>query len=419
MQIPRRCDTSPSDWPLGSAHSPSTSSGVSIAWRPPIATAEPSPSAPSAVAELWRCLAVPRRSPALASWWFTEPLPTSRPAARRSRSRSRPPPSRARRRRPDAGLAGGSARRATRPRGSCCASTPIGRDGSTQVEGYTATFRKQERIGGKLGPEQTLAMKVRNRPFAIYLKFLAPKAGKEVVYAEGHHDNKVIAHNGDWTRRLVPRLAVAPDSPLALADSRHPVTEAGLVNLPDKLLHFRKLDMGDPDAVTDPRPDHRRRRPRLAPLGPHPPDRRRPPAVRPGRGPLRPGDPVPAPDHQLRLARPRPGRASSSWPSITPTTTSSSTPRSPPPTSTRPTPPTSSTAYRPAPRRRPPAPTRTGGRGPKSPCGEPGTDYPGGARRIEPTASRGRPSDPGADGQGGPSVAHADGASAAGPGPRV
>ena len=55
-------------------------------------------------------------------------------------------------------------------------------------------------------------MKVRNRPFAIYLKFLAPKAGKEVVYAEGHHDNKVIAHNGDWTRKLVPRLAVAPDS---------------------------------------------------------------------------------------------------------------------------------------------------------------------------------------------------------------
>ncbi len=39
-------------------------------------------------------------------------------------------------------------------------------------------------------------------------------------------------------------------SALALADTRHPVTEAGLVNLSRKLLHFRKLDMGDPDAQT-------------------------------------------------------------------------------------------------------------------------------------------------------------------------
>jgi hypothetical protein len=119
-----------------------------------------------------------------------------------------------------------------------------------QVNFYTATLRKTERIGGQLGPEQTLALKVRNHPFAIYLKFLAPKPGKEVVYAEGHHDNRVIAHNGDWTRRLVPRLAVAPDSPVALADTRHPVTEAGLLHLARRLLHYRKLDMGDSDAIT-------------------------------------------------------------------------------------------------------------------------------------------------------------------------
>ena len=119
-----------------------------------------------------------------------------------------------------------------------------------KVEGYTATLRKTERMAGRLGPEQTLAMKVRNRPFAIYLKFLSPKAGKEVVYAEGHHDNKLIAHNGDWTRRIVPRLAVPVDSPLALADSRHPVTEAGLVALARKLLSYRELDIGDGEATT-------------------------------------------------------------------------------------------------------------------------------------------------------------------------
>jgi hypothetical protein len=119
-----------------------------------------------------------------------------------------------------------------------------------RVETYTATFRKQERVAGKLLPEQTMAMKVRNRPFAIYFKFLAPKPGKEVIYAEGHNSNKVLAHNGDWTRRLVPRLAVDPTSVTAMAENRHPITDAGLSNLARKLVAFRKLDLEDPEAAT-------------------------------------------------------------------------------------------------------------------------------------------------------------------------
>ncbi len=108
------------------------------------------------------------------------------------------------------------------------------------VRDYTATFRKQERMKGKLGPLQTLHMKLRNDPFAIYLKFLAPKKGKEVLYGVGLHDGKVIAHNGDWTRRLIPRLA----------DTRHPVTDAGLVNLTRRLIGYRELDLNDPLAET-------------------------------------------------------------------------------------------------------------------------------------------------------------------------
>lgn len=120
----------------------------------------------------------------------------------------------------------------------------------SRINTYTATFRKRERIKGELGPEQTLAMKARHQPFSMYLKFLAPRAGKEVVYAEGRHDNHVIAHNGDWTRRLIPRLRVLPDSSVALADNRHPITEAGLHQLTGKLLGFRKLDLDDPEAET-------------------------------------------------------------------------------------------------------------------------------------------------------------------------
>lgn len=119
-----------------------------------------------------------------------------------------------------------------------------------RVGGYTATFRKQERIRGTLRDEETLAIKVRHRPFAFYGKFIAPRPGKEVVYAEGHHGGKVIATGGGVSRLIIPRLALEPNSPLALADSRHPVTDAGLANLIHRLAKFRKLDLEDPDAST-------------------------------------------------------------------------------------------------------------------------------------------------------------------------
>ena len=198
----------------------------------------------------WLWLAAPLAPVTLAGgaiWWFTEPLedhPAPPLVGLSKPSVSAPQVVEAEAAWPETRMEGDQAKRLllsilTRT------VTKLGRH-----EGYAATFRKQERIDGVLLPEQTMAMKVRNHPFAIYLKFVTPKPGKEVVFAEGHHDNKLIAHNGDWTRRLVPRLAVAPDSAVALADCRHPITDAGLVNLAEKLLKFRRMDLADDDAVT-------------------------------------------------------------------------------------------------------------------------------------------------------------------------
>jgi hypothetical protein len=114
------------------------------------------------------------------------------------------------------------------------------------VEGYTATFRKRERIGGVLGPEQSMAMKLRHRPFAVYLKYLTHRAGREVIYAEGRNENKLVAHNGGWSRLLAPRLSLDPTDPLALAHNRHPVTEAGLAHLARSLADDCRADLNDP-----------------------------------------------------------------------------------------------------------------------------------------------------------------------------
>jgi hypothetical protein len=115
------------------------------------------------------------------------------------------------------------------------------------VSGYTATLRKQERIGGKLLPEHKMLMKVRHQPFSVYFKYLAPSPdpGREVLFVEGKHNNKMIVHKNDITRHLFPRLPIDPNGPLALADNRHPITEAGLANLTAKLIGYRKLDLND------------------------------------------------------------------------------------------------------------------------------------------------------------------------------
>ena len=195
---------------------------------------------------LWALGLGPIAGIAAASWWFTAPLedrspPSTAPVAV---APTPPPPADTDPGWPEAVEEGEPAKRrllAILLRDRALLASHVG---------YTATLRKQERMRGKLLPEQTIAMKVRNKPFGIYLKFLAPKLGKEVLYAQGHHDDKVIAHNGDWTRMLVPRLAVAPTDPIALADTRHPVTEAGLSALVEKLIGFRKMDLEQPAAVT-------------------------------------------------------------------------------------------------------------------------------------------------------------------------
>ena len=210
-----------------------------------------SPNRPFGRRTWWPALAAPPALLALASWWWTEPLAdpgakvsTPAPAESRVKAPDPAPAAEAPAAWPETRLDGGPAKRALLD------ALLRAKSRLDKVETYTATFHKQERIKGVLGPEQTLEMKARREPFAVYFKFVTPQAGKEIVYAEGHHDNKLIAHAGGVSRLLIPRLAVPPDHPLALADSRHAVTEAGLHNLVDRLVGFRKLDLNDPEAVT-------------------------------------------------------------------------------------------------------------------------------------------------------------------------
>jgi len=58
---------------------------------------------------------------------------------------------------------------------------------------YSGYMVRQERIGGKLQPEQTAEIRVRVAPFAIFTKTIAPKSllGQELAFMTGKKDDKV------------------------------------------------------------------------------------------------------------------------------------------------------------------------------------------------------------------------------------
>lgn len=184
-----------------------------------------------------------------ASWWLTAPLDRSASAVPDSRAAARPngpedepqaefPPW------PEDRLEG-------RPAKELLLRTLQAADRAfRKFATCTMTFRKQERINGKLLPEQTYLLKIRHDPFSIYMKCLKPASGRELIYVEGRNDNCVIGHGTGLSRLLVPRLKLPPDHALILAESRHPLNEAGLGNLIRKMIHYRELDLSDPDSIT-------------------------------------------------------------------------------------------------------------------------------------------------------------------------
>ena len=95
------------------------------------------------------------------------------------------------------------------------------------VKDYTCIFTKQERINEKLLPEQTIFMKVREKPFSIYMKWVGKKCkGQEALYVAGKNHGKVKVHQGGILGII--NLNLDPEGGRAMKDNRHPITEAGI-----------------------------------------------------------------------------------------------------------------------------------------------------------------------------------------------
>ena len=95
------------------------------------------------------------------------------------------------------------------------------------VTTYTAIFHKQQRVAGKLLPEETIFLKCRRKPFSLYMKWIAaPYEGSELLYVAGWNEDRARAHRGGILRFITRNLD--PSDPGMMAGNLRPVTSTGI-----------------------------------------------------------------------------------------------------------------------------------------------------------------------------------------------
>ena len=120
-----------------------------------------------------------------------------------------------------------------------------GLPGIEKMQDYTATLIKRERIGTTLGEPQYIALKVRHKPFSVYLNFLAPTAvkGRECVYIDGANAGKMWAHDNGIREKLIGTVSLSPDRNIAMQGQRYPLPQIGILNLTRRLIEVASEDV--------------------------------------------------------------------------------------------------------------------------------------------------------------------------------
>ncbi len=121
------------------------------------------------------------------------------------------------------------------------------------VRDYSCTLVKQERVDGELGEMQHIMLKVMHQPFSVYMSFLKPYAGREVVYVEGQNNGKLVVLEAGM-KRMLGKMNLDPQGSLAMSGQKHPITDVGFRNLTAKLTKMWEGEMkfAECDVKTDP-----------------------------------------------------------------------------------------------------------------------------------------------------------------------
>ena len=117
------------------------------------------------------------------------------------------------------------------------------------VRDYTCTFYKRERVKGRLMPLHVMSMKARTQPKSIYFKFEDPFKGREAIYVEGRNGGYILAHDVGFTKFLAGTVEIEPTSARAMAENRHPITDAGIGALIDTVARRWSAELSPEESV--------------------------------------------------------------------------------------------------------------------------------------------------------------------------
>lgn len=92
---------------------------------------------------------------------------------------------------------------------------------------YQVSITRVERVGSQVLPEEKALLSIRRNPKAVRLEWPeGTNKGREVIYSAAIND-KVMHVNVANSAIPIPRMSLPVDSPLAMRNSRHSITEAG------------------------------------------------------------------------------------------------------------------------------------------------------------------------------------------------
>jgi hypothetical protein len=113
-----------------------------------------------------------------------------------------------------------------------------------KIQDYSATVAKRERIGGKVLDYQYMFVKLRQKPFSVYMYFLGPpdQKGREAIYVDGKNNGNMWAHGTGIEATMFRTVSLKPDGPIAMRNQRYPLTELGILNLTRRLAEVGEED---------------------------------------------------------------------------------------------------------------------------------------------------------------------------------
>ncbi len=113
-----------------------------------------------------------------------------------------------------------------------------------KVRDYECQLIKRERVKGLLLPEGTMTMKVRNKPFSIYLHCESPDddKGLEVCYVEGRNRGMMRVRPAG-IKGILDFWSIDPNDSRAFKKNRHCITEAGIGHLLESTAKYWEMEL--------------------------------------------------------------------------------------------------------------------------------------------------------------------------------